>query len=211
MTILKKARRKAIVEEAKKLYLENGVEQVTIADLAAHLSIGEASLYRYFGRKQVLVAEVAILTWQEIVGKMESLPLKPTGFENLVDFYVFFLSTFRAHPEFYLFVEEFDLLMTKEPLSEELLRAYEGAILDIKERFDRFFAQGLEDGTVQCDLDRDIFYFSTSHALLGLCRKLAKKEVLLQYEDRIDKSAQIESLITIFLSHIEGVAKGKSS
>lgn len=207
MSVLKEARRKAIVEEAKKLYLEKGVEQVTIADLANHLSIGEASLYRYFGKKQVLVVEAAIMTWQEILEKMTNLPMKPTGFENLEDFYGFFLSIFHEHPEFFQFVEDFDALIAKEPLSDELLTAYEEVILSIKKRFDDFYVKGIQDGSVQCDLDPDIFYFSTSHALLGLCKKLANRKGLLKYEDRIDKSAQIESLITIFLKHIKGEEK----
>lgn len=207
MSVLKEARRKAIVEEAKKLYLEKGVEQVTIADLANHLSIGEASLYRYFGKKQVLVVEAAIMTWQEILEKMTNLPMKPTGFENLEDFYGFFLSIFHEHPEFFQFVEDFDALIAKEPLSDELLTAYEEVILSIKKRFDDFYVKGIQDGSVQCDLDPDIFYFSTSHALLGLCKKLANRKGLLKYEDHIDKSAQIESLITIFLKHIKGEEK----
>lgn len=207
MSVLKEARRKAIVEEAKKLYLEKGVEQVTIADLANHLSIGEASLYRYFGKKQVLVVEAAIMTWQEILEKMTNLPMKPTGFENLEDFYGFFLSIFHEHPEFFQFVEDFDALIAKEPLSDELLTAYEEVILSIKKRFDDFYVKGIQDGSVQCDLDPDIFYFSASHALLGLCKKLANRKGLLKYEDRIDKSAQIESLITIFLKHIKGEEK----
>ena len=207
MSVLKEARRKAIVEEAKKLYLEKSIEQVTIADLATHLSIGEASLYRYFGKKQVLVVEAAIMTWQEISEKMTSLPMKPTGFENLEDFYGFFLSVFHEHPEFFQFIEDFDALIAKEPLSDELLTAYEEVILAIKKRFDDFIAIGLQDGSVQCDLDPDIFYFSTSHALMGLCKKLAKRKGLLKYEDRIDKSAQIESLITIFLKYIQGEGK----
>ena len=207
MSVLKEARRKAIVEEAKKLYLEKGVEQVTIADLANHLSIGEASLYRYFGKKQVLVVEAAIMTWQEILEKMTNLPMKPTGFENLEDFYGFFLSIFHEHPEFFQFVEDFDALIAKEPLSDQLLTAYEEVILSIKKRFDDFYIKGIQDGSVQCDLDPDIFYFSTSHSLLGLCKKLANRKGLLKYEDRIDKSAQIESLITIFLKHIKGEEK----
>ena len=207
MSVLKEARRKAIVEEAKKLYLEKGVEQVTIADLANHLSIGEASLYRYFGKKQVLVVEAAIMTWQEILEKMTNLPMKPTGFENLEDFYGFFLSIFHEHPEFFQFVEDFDALIAKEPLSDQLLTAYEEVILSIKKRFDDFYVKGIQDGSVQCDMDPDIFYFSTSHSLLGLCKKLANRKGLLKYEDRIDKSAQIESLITIFLKHIKGEEK----
>lgn len=207
MSVLKMARRKAIVEEAKKLYLEKGVEQVTIADLAAHLTIGEASLYRYFGRKQNLVVEAAMLTWQEILEKMTSMPEKPTGFENLREFYGFFLSVFQEHPEFYQFAEEFDGIMVKEPLPQETLAPYEEVILKVKKRFDHFFAMGLQDGSIKCQLDPDIYYFSTSHALLGICKKLARRKGLLEYEDTLDKSQQIASLIDICLSFIQSEGK----
>ena len=55
MTLLKKARYETIIKEAKNLFLKHGIDAVTMADLASHLSIGEASLYRYFeiGRAHV--------------------------------------------------------------------------------------------------------------------------------------------------------------
>lgn len=204
MSVLKTARRKAIVEEAKKLYLEKGVEQVTIQDLAQHLSMGEATLYRYFGKKQVLVVEAAILTWENILEEMQALPEKPSGFENLKDFFGFFLVIFREHPEFFQFVEAFDQLLSKEPLAEELLKSYEEVIIDIKHRFDAFYEQGLKDGSVKSVVDQDVYYFSTSHALLGLCKKLASGKGLLKYEDNLSKMAQIDSLIHICLAYIAG-------
>lgn len=203
MSLLKSAKRKTMVTEAQKLFLSLGIQQVTIQDLARSLSLGEATLYRYFGKKQNLVVEAAILTWEEILEKMQNLPEKGTGYEDIEGFYHFFLSTFQEHQEFYRFVEEFDQLLVREALEESLLGQYEAVILQVKDRFDRFFARGLEDGSIRPGVDQDIYYYSTSHALMGLCRKLAREESLLKYEGDLGKAAQIECLIAVCLDYIK--------
>ena len=108
MSLLKNAKRRAVVEEAKKLFLSEGIQQVTIQDLVKHLSMGEATLYRYFGKKQTLVMEAGILIWKDTLEQMKGIGKEATGYENIEAFYSFFLTTFQEHKEFFLFAEEFD-------------------------------------------------------------------------------------------------------
>ena len=89
MTLLKKARYETIIKEAKNLFLERGIDAVTMADLASHLSIGEASLYRYFGKKQTLMIKAGIVIWEEVYEMLEKRPLETTGYENIKSFYKF--------------------------------------------------------------------------------------------------------------------------
>lgn len=204
MTLLKKARYDAIVKEAMKLFLEKGIDGVTMADIASHLSIGEASLYRYFGKKQKIIIEVAIKIWEEIYEKLESVSIKSTGYENLESFYGFFLDIFEEHPEFYCFVEEFDLKVIQGSISSEELREYEQIILKFKDIYDGFFNMGQVDGTIKDNIDKDVFYYSTNHALLSLCKKLARKPKVLKYEQGIKEKEQIQCLIQICLQYIKG-------
>ena len=209
MSLLKNAKRRAVVEEAKKLFLSEGIQQVTIQDLAKHLTMGEATLYRYFGKKQTLVMEAGILIWEDVLEKMEGIGKKATGYDSIEAFYSFFLTTFQEHKEFFLFAEEFDQLLFQESMEEELLLAYESVILKLKGLFDGHFQMGLQDGSIRRGVDQDLFYFSTNHAVLGLCRKLAREKSLMKYEDRIGKISQIQCLLDICMNYIK-VERGEN-
>lgn len=208
MTILQRARYEAIVKEVKELFLERGIDEVTMVDIARHLSIGEASLYRYFGKKQKLMIEVGTLIWEEIYQGLNGLSLRSTGYENLESFYGFFLEIFKEHPRFFSFVAELDLKIVQLGVSKEELKEYEASILEFKKVFDGFFRMGKEDGTVKSMVDQEVFYYTTTHGIISLCKKLATQSQLLEYESEIEDRAQIECLITICLQYLKGRGLG---
>ncbi|HHX62555.1 MAG TPA: TetR/AcrR family transcriptional regulator [Epulopiscium sp.] len=202
MTLLQKARLQAITVEAKSLFLEKGIDSVTMADIASHLSIGEASLYRYFGKKQTLVIDSSILIWNEIYDMLDRTPLKTTGYENLESFYGLFLDVFQKHPDFFRFLEEFDGKILQSAMSNEELKTYEQTILKFKTVFDQFFQMGITDGTLKDSIDKELFYYTTSHSLIGLCKKLATHPHVLSYEANIQPMTQIACLIQVCLNYI---------
>lgn len=202
MTLLQKTRYNAIIKEAKDLFLERGIDAVTMTDLATHLSIGEASLYRYFGKKQTLMIEAGTMIWAEVYETLEKRPLKATGYENINSFYEFFLEFFQTKPEFFRLVNEFDLKIIQSGISHEELKDYEQTILKFKNTFDKFFEMGQLDKTIKEGIDQDIFYYTTNHALISLCKKLATQSHLLPYESQMKETTQIECLVKIFLHYI---------
>ena len=202
MTLLKKARYEFIIKEAKNLFLERGIDAVTMTDLATHLSIGEASLYRYFGKKQTLMIEAGIMIWEEVYEVLEKRPLKETGYENVQSFYEFFLEYFQKKPEFFRLANEFDLKIVQTGISNEELKDYEQTILKFKSVFDKFFEMGRLDNTIKEGIDSDIFYYTTNHALISLCKKLATQSHILAYESQMEETIQIECLIKICLHYI---------
>lgn len=203
MNLIKKARNDLIVLESKRLFLKKGIDEVTMTEIATHLSMGEATLYRYFGKKQNIVIEVATLIWEEIYSNLQVLEKKSTGYENVDSFFRFFLDVYQNNPEFFAFVDEFDLKIIQDNFSCDELDEYEKTILKFKDIFDVYFEQGLKDGSIKGNIDKDIFYFSTNHALLGLCKKLTRKQQLLKYENEIEAYSQINTLIEMCLSYIK--------
>ncbi len=202
MSLLQKTRLETITKEAKSLFLEKGIDGVTMADIASHISIGEASLYRYFGKKQTLVINSSILIWNEIYGMLDSNPLEKSGYENLKSFYGLFLHVFQKHPDFFRFLEEFDGKIVQTSMSNEELKNYEQIILKFKIVFDQFFEMGIADGSIKSGLDKDTFYYTTGHAIIGLCKKLATQPHVLSYETTIVPLTQLECLIEMCLHYI---------
>ena len=65
------------------------------------------------------------------------------------------------------------------------------------------YNDGLIDGSVRKVEDLELFYFSSTHALIELCKKKAIVEDILVQDKAIDKSGEIKCLIGIILNNLK--------
>jgi len=190
-----------IVDVATNLFLTNGIDNVTVKDIADAANVGEMTIYRYFGKKQAIVAE-AVLSLQDIVASdYFDLNKAKTGFEKLEMFYSYYLDIFKHRPEYFRFIREFDLMMMGE--NETTLKQYEKGVDAFKVAYLDAYNLGLRDGSVK-EIDKiELFYFTSTHALIELCKKLSYKKGVLVQDKRIKKSDEISCLISIFLNTLK--------
>ena len=197
---LKDAKVNFLVDMATDLFMSRSIQEVTIRDIAISAQVGEATIYRYFGKKQELVVQAAMKI-QGIVSKdYFRLDEKLNGFQKLEAFYLSYLNIFDNHRDFYKFLSEFDSYMSVE--NKDVLNPYENAIDQYKSAFMNAYKQGLKDGSVKEQKDIELFYFSTTHSILELCKKLALKAVLNQ-DLVIEKLGEVKCLINIVLDTLK--------
>ena len=82
---------------------------------------------------------------------------------------------------------------------------YETAIEGYEEQYMKAYELGLEDGSIKPQKDIKMFYFSTTHALLELCKKLAFKKAVLNQDTRIEKNSEIKVLIDVILTSLNNL------
>ena len=194
---LKDAKVNFLVDMATDLFMSRSIQEVTIRDIAVSAQVGEATIYRYFGKKQELVVQAA-MKLQGIVSKdYFRLDEKANGYQKLEAFYLSYLKIFDQHRDFYKFLSEFDSYMSVE--NKDVLNPYENAIDQYKSAFMKAYQEGLKDGSLGEQENIDLFYFSTTHSILELCKKLALKAVLNQ-DLVIEKLGEVRCLIDIVLS-----------
>lgn len=197
---LKDAKVNFLVDIATDLFMCRSIQEVTIRDIAISAQVGEATIYRYFGKKQELVVQSA-MKLQGIVSKdYFKLDEKMNGYQKLEAFYLSYLDIFNHHRDFYKFLSEFDSYMSVE--NKDVLNPYENAIDLYKSAFMNAYNQGLKDGSVKEQANIDLFYFSTTHSVLELCKKLALKAVLNQ-DLAIEKLGEVRCLINIVLDTLK--------
>ena len=197
---LKDAKVNFLVDMATDLFMSRSIQEVTIRDIAISAQVGEATIYRYFGKKQELVVQAA-MKLQGIVSKdYFKLDEKLNGYQKLEAFYLSYLNIFDNHRDFYKFLSEFDSYMSTE--NKDVLNPYEDAIDQYKSAFMNAYKQGLKDGSVKEQENIDLFYFSTTHSILELCKKLALKAVLNQ-DLAIEKLGEVRCLIDIVLNTLK--------
>ena len=198
MTLLD-AKRKFVIDTATDLFLERSIGAVTIRDIAAASGLGEATIYRYFSGKGELLVACALGLQEEVV-KMFTVEGESLGFDGLERFYAAYLDTFRARPSLYRFLSEFDGYCVNGGVD---LEKYADNIDRFKEAFMDVYKRGLKDGSVKRVKDPELFYYSTAHALLSLCKKLAAEGALIRQDAALDKAAEIETLIGVILLYLK--------
>ena len=190
-----------IVDVATKLFLEHSIVDVTIKDIAEEAGIGEATIYRYFQKKQNIVLASVLKLKEKVLKGYFDLSKGKTGFEKVEIFYHSYLNVFKDSPEYFHFINDFDAYMTAE--AGVSLDEYEKEIDSFKINYLEAYELGLQDGSIRKVDDIEIVYFSTTHALLELCKKMAVSKALLKQDNSSKKAAELEYLIKIILDSLK--------
>ena len=200
---LKEVKVNFIVDIATDLFMCRSVSEVTIRDIAISAQVGEATIYRYFGNKQNLVMRAAMKLQSIVSEGFFRLEKGKNGYEKLALFYESYYDIFMKHPNFYKFLNEFDAYIANEKSDD--MNPYENAIDQYKAFYMAAYKLGLKDGSVKKQNDIELFYFSTTHALLELCKKLAFKKAVLEQDKGEGKEKEIQCLIDIILMSLNNL------
>ena len=197
---IKDIRRSFILERAIKIFCDNSIAEVKIKDVAAYCNIGEATFYRYFSKKTQLIVACAVKL-QEKVSDYFGNDQEGRGLDRLSRFYYRFYEIFSDHRDYYRFLSEFDSYCIREAVGG--LDSYSDGLDVFKAQFEEAYKAGLEDGSVKKVWDLDLFYYSTTHALLSLCKKLASEAYIVRQDDLTDKRQEIRTVIDVILAFLK--------
>lgn len=190
-----------IIDEATNLFLEKSIVSVTMSDIAKQVGVGEATLYRYFQKKQNIVMQASVKLSKSVAADYFTPAENVNGFESLKAFFSAYENVFTQHPQYFKFINELDAYIITEMVTEK--SDYESSVNLYKEMFDKAYAKGLEDKSVKAVADVEGFYYSTTHALLNLCKFLSTKQVL-NHDDIIDRNKEIRILVDVILASVKG-------
>ena len=200
------AKKNYIISEAVNQFSSHPIKDVTIKDIASAAGVGEATVYRYFGTKGDLILACAEklekLVSEIFIEKTETHP----AYKALERFYNAYLTIFTDKIYLYRFLNEFDAFVINEGVSG--LGSYEDAIDTYKQAFIAAYERGISDGSVRKVEDIELFYYSTTHAVLSLCKKLSAEAPVIRQDKMIEKHKEISTLINVILGALNGQSRG---
>lgn len=155
----KQQRRQHIIEIAKDLFLDRGVQTIQMQDIATAADIGIATLFRYFPKKEFLIVAATNAITDEMamdVGRI--VEQKLTAYkkvEQILDYYMGIIKD----PELRLakFFESFDLYEKIAEESPEQYSEYLSARSKLAGVLLTLSKQGKQDGSLRSDVDLDVF------------------------------------------------------
>ena len=180
---LRDLREDGIVYVAAELFLQNGIENVKMTDVAEKAEVGVASLYRYFGTKDALVIRAGALLWRDLdrlfseVYEAADFRARP-GIEQVSRLFGVYLTLFREQPAFIRFVGEFDNFVRAGQTGREAMAEYEQSVLNFYPVFLSAYETGIRDGTIRPIASPRLYYDSVCHAVMALAQKLLRGEIL---------------------------------
>lgn len=194
----KDLKRNYIIESAKKLFLARSITEITVKDISSVTGIGEATIYRYFKTKENLAIAVSLSIQKDVL----NLPFEEkdvTGLEQIENFFNLFKHIFVEYKDYFRFLYEFDTMYLKNVENKENQEYSLGldAFYDI---FMKYYQQGLKDKSIKAHENIKLYYYTCTHSLLELCKKLAATDFALKQDNEVKKAAEIEYLISLFIS-----------
>ena len=197
---IKDLKKDYIIQIAAGLFLDSSVSEITIKDIAERAGVGEATVYRYFSGKKNIVVLSGVYLQDKVFRGFYGLKGE-TGYEKLKAFYDAYLKIFNENREYYKFINEFDAFIINE--GSESMEEYETGLDNFRNEFMKAYAVGLKDKSVKEITDVNVFYYATTHAVLGLCKKLAYGKDVVKQDGSTDKSEEIKTLIDVILCSIK--------
>lgn len=196
---LKDKRMERAVTVCAALFLEHGIENIKMTDIAEESGIGVATLYRYFGTKSGISAAAMTFLWNDLKalfsGIFDSETFTgQTGIKQVQDLLRMFIVMYSAHRDFMRLLGEFDRMILDEEMPKEELVEYERSVINFYPVFENAFRKGLEDGTVRDGVDARLFYTTYAHVLTELSKKFINGEIL-PSDDFSDAERELETVI----------------
>ena len=200
----KQQRRQHIVQTAKDLFLEHGVQNIQMQDVADATGVGIATLFRYFPKKEYLVIAASSTITEEMatdIGQIVEQTI--SAFEKIKQILDYYICGTRD-PQLRLakFFESFDL---QEKITEELNEHYAEYLFARSKLANILLAlaqQGKQDGSLRQDIDMDLFIITMvqNFSLFTFKVSLATHDTNLS--QLLSEDKQLELMKDVFLSYI---------
>jgi AcrR family transcriptional regulator len=195
----RKNQREKILEVAKQIFIEKGIEPVTIADIATSSRLTRATIYKYFANRKEIAFEIfksIISGWHER-DKSEVWSHPGTGFQRLERSLNSFCDDLLQFPEETRFVAEFNRLFAKDVLHVLRQSLGEDSNLVIQ-----CLRQGVADGSLQPGLNPNLVMaaiYNLNASLLGRLGQMVQSEE----EDGVTADKVMREIYRIFINGIK--------
>ena len=167
--------RRRILSAAQKLFDEEGIDRVTVAEIVSAAGIRASTLYEYFSNKDeivwALVEEVMVEGSEDAIRAMESV--NGPVLAKIGALFRAFEDELTEHPERVRFLAQFDAMYARDWTVERLLALEDKIIPSRLKGLADLVREGIADGSLRSDLDPDLTMHSILNTVIGAQRRLA--------------------------------------
>lgn len=182
--------RNRILDAAEKLFVEHGIDRVTMAELTLASGVQPSTMYQYFSSKDEIVWAIVGNIMAAVSSRSsEADASSQTALDKITEFLEYMaeeLSTQRARVRF---MAQFDAMYSHNWPVERLLKVEAESSKTGSGLFGELIREGVADGSLRSDLDPDLTMQAIINAAIGTQRRLASlgNKVELEYGQSVDQ------------------------
>jgi len=196
----KEQRRAVIVEAARTIFLQKGIEHTTMQDIAMEAELSKAAIYLYFRSKEELTFEMLYLSFIKIDHLIQSAALQGnTGYEKLLHAAEEFKRFYREQPEYVYFtfiMERYaDSIAREKPATRRCMQL----INNIQKTIVALLKQGIEDRSIRQDLDAEKTAVLFLHLVPIFMQRVSTMHKILGKQSSYEPDELVEEMFTVFL------------
>lgn len=169
--------RKDIILEARKQFLNNGITNTQMKDIAVGAGISRRTLYRYFETKDILAYEIELVVMTELKKYFLSCAVEDeslNGFNKVLRYYqTIDLNDIRGLIKY---TAEFGRYFQGNHPTKEREQTFIKSMEPKKKILYKYIEEGVEDGSIRNDLPVTDIYYYLSHSLLALYQRIVLRE-----------------------------------
>jgi AcrR family transcriptional regulator len=202
---MKAKRRKSIIETAKAVFADKGFEQSTMQEIAREASLGVATVFRYFPKKENLIVAVASEIVQSEIEVFEKIARGEGScydkLSRIFDSFIFFGIT--GHQQSSKLIEAFEcyVALSKEPLEDIAL--YQAQYNRLVALFSELADLGIEDGSVKTESMTKEIMITMMNVFGNFSKKMAMLNGIPAFQTQVKEAEQLHILKKMFLSQIK--------
>lgn len=202
---LREQHKRRTVETALSLFIEKGVEQTTIRDIAQAAGLTERSVYRYFETRADLILATTFLFWEKVAARVDTLVGEKsyqgmTGIEQIRIMLHFYSTLYLERPAYVRYILNAETALFNAGLTVDVQARPPGRFEGSESPMVRAIRAGLADGSVSALVDVEEIYYNAYDAILGTMQR----QVLGSTDCGLDNARRMEHLCNLFISAFQG-------
>lgn len=174
---LREQNKRTVIEAALSCFIEQGIEQAKISEIAHRAGLTERSVYRYFATKADLVLAAALLFWDDNQQKIERAHAAnvsdKNGISQIFEILCAYAELYFTNRDKIIFVQEAEGYLNRNGKSALLDNKPPTPFHSSNAPLANAIRAGIADGSVKAGGNVELLYYNTYDALLGLLQKMA--------------------------------------
>ena len=191
---------------AHSLFLEKGINNTEMMEIAKAADVSRSTLYRYFPDKNRLAFRVCLDVEKTLLD--EALSDHPTaegtGYEKFWLHLQTLICVYRDHIQEMLFISDFDRIYSGEYPDIPEAAEYVETMQRIMQREARFLYGGMADGSIRQMRDPNLFLSVLINTLVGVSTRVFARDAHYREEHNAESMQIVQEALRILLESVKG-------
>ncbi len=199
-----------IIDTAKIIYLEKGINDTNLNDIAKVIGTSRRTIYRHFESKEELLFEVVAIIleeWNQLFSDFYSKLAKKSKLEQLEDSLLVIVDKMDNNHQYIKFLAEFDLYCGDDFIEEyknKTFNHYNQVLFTIDDYLYELISDGIKDKSIHTTEDPKLIVTTISTMLWSFVQKCSYRKKTIAVETGFSHQQIMNEQIKMYITSLKG-------